>query len=169
MAWDDSKLNELKAKYGEAHGGEMFDPTFRKVADKIFSKNGTRLAPYSGVPTFLMAPHMPVDANEPDFGNLQVAIIGVPMDLGVTNRPGSRFGPRAMRTMLVRLVLFYVLSLAIMLAVVPWTETGAKEVAQSPFVKGLPNRACLQWSRARRRRPASQPPLTRQRRLSCAT
>ena len=43
--------------------------------------------------------------------------------------------PRAMRTMLVRLVLFYVLSLGIMLAVVPWTETGAKEVAQSPFVK----------------------------------
>jgi len=43
--------------------------------------------------------------------------------------------PHAMRTMLVRLVLFYVLSLAIMLAVVPWTETGAKEVAQSPFVK----------------------------------
>ncbi|MBP1861333.1 agmatinase [Rhizobium herbae] len=98
MAWDDSKLSELKAKYGEAHGGEMFDPTFRKVADKIFSKNGTRLAPYAGIPTFLMAPYMPVDANEPDFGNLQVAIVGVPMDLGVTNRPGSRFGPRAMRT-----------------------------------------------------------------------
>ncbi|TIT60534.1 MAG: agmatinase, partial [Mesorhizobium sp.] len=32
-----------------------------------------------------------------DFGDLQVAIIGVPMDLGVTNRPGSRFGPRALR------------------------------------------------------------------------
>ncbi|TIW91014.1 MAG: agmatinase, partial [Mesorhizobium sp.] len=28
---------------------------------------------------------------------LQVAMIGVPMDLGVTNRPGSRFGPRALR------------------------------------------------------------------------
>ncbi|TIN60713.1 MAG: agmatinase, partial [Mesorhizobium sp.] len=26
-----------------------------------------------------------------------VAMIGVPMDLGVTNRPGSRFGPRALR------------------------------------------------------------------------
>ena len=26
-----------------------------------------------------------------------MAIIGVPMDLGVTNRPGSRFGPRALR------------------------------------------------------------------------
>jgi agmatinase len=94
----DSKLDELKAKYGASHGGELFDPAFRKVADKIFSKNGTRLAPYAGVPTFLSAPYMPLDANEPDFGNLQVAITGVPMDLGVTNRPGSRFGPRAMRT-----------------------------------------------------------------------
>ncbi|MDX0136223.1 agmatinase [Sinorhizobium meliloti] len=97
MAWDEQKLNELKAKYGESHGGELFDPTFRKVADKIFTKSGTRLAPYSGIPTFLTAPHMPVDADDPDFGNLQVAMIGVPMDLGVTNRPGSRFGPRALR------------------------------------------------------------------------
>jgi len=50
------------------------------------------------MPTFLSAPFMAVDAEEPDFGNLQVAITGVPMDLGVTNRPGSRFGPRALRT-----------------------------------------------------------------------
>ncbi|TCL68136.1 agmatinase [Rhizobium sp. BK251] len=97
MAFDEGKLQALKAKYGEGHGGELFDPAFRKVADKIFSKNGTRLAPYAGVPTFLSAPYMPVDANEPDFGNLQVAITGVPMDLGVSNRPGSRFGPRALR------------------------------------------------------------------------
>lgn len=94
----DSKLDELKAKYGASHGGELFDPAFRKVADKIFTKSGSRLAPYAGVPTFLSAPYMPVDAENPDFGNLQVAITGVPMDLGVTNRPGSRFGPRAMRT-----------------------------------------------------------------------
>ena len=93
-----SKLDELRAKYGASHGGEMFEPAFRKVADKIFTKNGTRLAPYAGVPTFLSAPHMPVEAENPDFGNLQVAITGVPMDLGVTNRPGSRFGPRALRS-----------------------------------------------------------------------
>lgn len=98
MAWDEKKLGELKAKYGESHGGELFDPTFRRVADKIFTKSGTRLAPYSGIPTFLTAPHMAVDADEPDFGNLQVAIVGIPMDLGVTNRPGSRFGPRALRS-----------------------------------------------------------------------
>ncbi len=97
-SWDEDKLNELRAKYGESHGGELFDPTFRKVADKIFSKAGTRLAPYAGMPTFLTAPHMPVDAGNPDFGNLQVAMVGVPMDLGVTNRTGSRFGPRALRT-----------------------------------------------------------------------
>jgi AAT family amino acid transporter len=43
--------------------------------------------------------------------------------------------PAALRTMIVRLFLFYILALAIVLTVVPWTETGAKVVAQSPFVR----------------------------------
>ncbi|MGE0502600.1 MAG: agmatinase [Rhizobiaceae bacterium] len=97
MGYDRGKLEALRRKYGEAHGGELFDPAFRKVADKIFSKGGTRAAPYAGVPTFLTAPYLPADGDKPDFGDLQVAITGVPMDLGVTNRPGSRFGPRALR------------------------------------------------------------------------
>ena len=94
---DQEKLRQLREQYGSGHGGNLYDPDFRKVADKIFSKSGSRVAPYAGVPTFLSAPHMPVDAEEPDFGNLQVAITGVPMDLGVTNRNGARFGPRALR------------------------------------------------------------------------
>ncbi len=98
MSWDQNKLNDLIAKYGEAHGGDIFDPKFRKVADKIFDKSGTRLAPYAGMPTLLTAPHLAVDNDNPDFGDLQVALLGVPMDLGVTNRTGSRFGPRALRT-----------------------------------------------------------------------
>ena len=98
MDWDARKLEALNAKYGESHGGELFDPKFRRVANKIFSKNGTRLAPYSGIPTFLTAPYRPIDPDNPDFGELQVAMVGVPMDLGVTNRTGSRFGPRALRT-----------------------------------------------------------------------
>ncbi|GAA4126232.1 agmatinase [Aminobacter aganoensis] len=98
MGFDVNKLAELRQKYGEGHGGDLFDPKFRRVADKIFNKAGTRLAPYSGVPTFLTAPYLQVDNDNPDFGDLQVAMIGVPMDLGVTNRPGSRFGPRALRT-----------------------------------------------------------------------
>src|SRR5690349_4144390 len=73
MAFDKQALEALRGKYGESHGGELFNPQFRRVADKIFTKGGTRLAPYSGIPTFLTAPYMPVDNNEPDFGNLQVA------------------------------------------------------------------------------------------------
>jgi agmatinase len=97
MDFDQSKLDALRAKYGESHGGELFDPKFRRVADKIFTKSGTRVAPYSGIPTFLAAPYREIAAEDPDFGDLQVAMIGVPMDLGVTNRTGSRFGPRAVR------------------------------------------------------------------------
>jgi hypothetical protein len=29
MSWDEAKLASLKAKYGESHGGELFDPTFQ--------------------------------------------------------------------------------------------------------------------------------------------
>ena len=42
--------------------------------------------------------------------------------------------PAALRTMVVRLFLFYVLSIAIIVIVIPWTATGVKVVAQSPFV-----------------------------------
>ena len=43
--------------------------------------------------------------------------------------------PAALRTMIFRLFLFYVVALAIVVAIVPWTETGAKVVEQSPFVR----------------------------------
>lgn len=98
MDWNKQRLDELRARYGADKGGEIRDPAFRKVAEKIFDSRGTRLAPYAGVPTFLAAPYLPLDPQAPDFGDLQVAMLGVPMDLGVTNRTGSRFGPRALRT-----------------------------------------------------------------------
>jgi guanidinopropionase len=98
MSLGPDRLEALRRKYGEGHGGDVHDPRFRKVAEKIFSASGTRLAPYSGVPTFLSAPYLAADHDDPDFGDLQVALLGVPMDLGITNRPGSRFGPRALRT-----------------------------------------------------------------------
>lgn len=46
----------------------------------------------------------------------------------------ERAVPRAMRTMVLRIFLFYLLSLAIMLAVLPWNMVGAKVVTESPFV-----------------------------------
>ena len=42
--------------------------------------------------------------------------------------------PAALRTMVLRLFLFYVLSMVVIVTMVPWTETGVKVVAQSPFV-----------------------------------
>ncbi|WP_169566362.1 agmatinase [Sneathiella limimaris] len=95
--WNPERLEELRAQFGESHGGELHDPEFQKVANQIFSGEGTRLAPYSGVPTFLDAPYRHVTDLATQISDLQVALIGIPMDLGVTNRPGARFGPRALR------------------------------------------------------------------------
>jgi agmatinase len=94
----DENLKRLRALYGEAGGGDVHDPEFRKVAAKIFDPSGTRAAPYAGISTFLDAPIRQIAWAAPDFSELDVALIGVPMDLGVTNRNGSRFGPRAVRT-----------------------------------------------------------------------
>ncbi|HTV71395.1 MAG TPA: agmatinase [Rhizobiaceae bacterium] len=97
MGIDKAKLDALRSRYSEGGGNDIFDPKFRRVADKIFSKTGTRVAPYAGLPTFLSAPYRQIDWEKPDFGDLQAALLGMPMDLGVTNRSGSRFGPRALR------------------------------------------------------------------------
>jgi amino acid transporter, AAT family len=43
--------------------------------------------------------------------------------------------PAALRTMVYRLFLFYILSLLIIVTTTPWTATGVKVVAQSPFVR----------------------------------
>ena len=94
---DKDELERLRRKYAGSHGGQIHDPVFRRVADHIFTGDGTRVAPYAGIPTLLDAPYLPIDMANPDFGDLQVALVGVPMDLGVTNRNGSRFGPRALR------------------------------------------------------------------------
>lgn len=42
--------------------------------------------------------------------------------------------PAALRTMALRLVLFYILALFIIVAFVPWMQSGAKVVTESPFV-----------------------------------
>ena len=55
--------------------------------------------------------------------------------------------PAALRTMTLRLFLFYVLALGVVAAIIPWTETGGSvTVAESPFVKilgltGIPHAA----------------------------
>ena len=96
MPLSPEQLEHLRSKYSGS-AADMHDPRFQKVAQTIFSEGGTRAAPYSGIPTLLSAPAFAVDPKAPDFGNLQVALMGAPMDLGASNRPGARFGPRALR------------------------------------------------------------------------
>ena len=90
---DQKKLEELRAKYDREGAGDIQDPEFRKVADLLFSDGTRRAKPYEGVATFLDLPMRDVS----DIDGLDIAVVGVPMDLGVTNRPGARFGPRAVR------------------------------------------------------------------------
>ena len=94
---DSKKLEKLRARYAGDAPGQSHNPHFRKVIDKIFAGTDRRPKPYAGVSTFLGAP-LRLDAMErADLGGLDVALIGVPMDLGVTNRSGARLGPRAVR------------------------------------------------------------------------
>lgn len=50
--------------------------------------------PFTGIPTFLGTPHIE-DPSELASGT--IGILGIPFDEGTTYRPGSRFGPRAIR------------------------------------------------------------------------
>ena len=54
------------------------------------------MAPYAGIPTFGGFPHVPWQELAPDAAD--VAVLGVPYDNSAANRPGCRFGPRAMRS-----------------------------------------------------------------------
>ena len=92
---DAKKLEALRARYGIAAGGDIHDPAFKAIADTQFADGTRRRWPFAGVPTLLDAPYR--DIARDGLAGLDVALFGVPMDLGVTNRSGSRFGPRALR------------------------------------------------------------------------
>ena len=93
---DVSDLERLRRKYGEAGGGDIFDPAFQRVAADQFRSDRRKL-PYSDVATFMSLPYMPAGIEAEGFAALDIAVLGVPMDLGVTNRAGCRLGPRAVR------------------------------------------------------------------------
>ncbi len=59
--------------------------------------HGDELHPsYIGIPTYLGTPFA-VNSKELKSMNADIAIIGAPVDMGVGNRPGARYGPRAIR------------------------------------------------------------------------
>ncbi|WP_245739825.1 amino acid permease [Thermoflavimicrobium dichotomicum] len=63
------------------------------------------------------------------FGSELIAVTA-----GESQEP-TRIIPKTMRLTAFRLILFYVLSMVVMLAIIPWDQSGTKEVVQSPFVK----------------------------------
>lgn len=93
-----ANLKRIQEKYAGLSGGQVFDPHFKAIAEQTISPDGRRRLPYSDPATFLAAPYRQnAFGIEGGFADLDVALIGVPMDLGVTNRAGCRLGPRAVR------------------------------------------------------------------------
>jgi guanidinopropionase len=94
---DRKKLDDLRAKYPADKPDASHHPEFRKAIEAVFAGTDRRPKPYEGVSSFLGAP-LRLDAlQRSELGGLDVGLVGVPLDLGVTNRPGARFGPRAVR------------------------------------------------------------------------
>ena len=95
--FDQKKLEALRAKYEGAKETEIAPSGFHKALKLVFGSNYRRAMPFAGISTLLDLPYRPEAPDLPDFGGLDIALVGVPMDLGVTNRAGARFGPRAVR------------------------------------------------------------------------
>jgi agmatinase len=75
---DAAKLDKLREKYSDEKAIESEDLSDDRV-------------PYAGVATLLDMPH------QPHLEDIDIALIGVPFDLGVYNRAGARLGPKAIR------------------------------------------------------------------------
>jgi guanidinopropionase len=95
--FDKAKLEALRAKYQGAKETEVAPAEFRQALSVVFGSEFRRSMPFVGISTLLDLPYRPEAPDLPDFAGLDVALVGVPMDLGVTNRAGARFGPRAVR------------------------------------------------------------------------
>ncbi len=95
--FDDQKLAALRARFAAGRSDDVQEPDFQKAISLVFKADGRRMLPYAGIPTLLDAVSRPDAPELDDLAGLQIALLGVPMDLGVTNRSGARLGPRAVR------------------------------------------------------------------------
>jgi len=64
------------------------------MSDKKFNQplGGNEMPRFGGIATMMRLPHVQ------DAAGLDVAFVGVPFDIGTSNRAGARFGPRQIRT-----------------------------------------------------------------------
>src|SRR5215813_5221835 len=94
---DRDKLENLRARYADTGAGQSHNPEFRKILEQVFAGTDRRPKPYEGISTLLDAPLRAQAVEQGKLEDLGAALVGVPMDLGVTNRAGARHGPRAVR------------------------------------------------------------------------
>ncbi len=129
---DREELERLREKYGGDNAARVDNPNYEKMISLAGPESSGRRVPYAGIPTLLDAPC------REDFEGLDIALVGVPMDLGVTNRPGARFGPRAVRTM------ERIASYHHRLDIVPQAECKVADVGDVPFRSRYSLDACLE-------------------------
>lgn len=66
------------------------------MSDTFFTPiSGMDLPRFAGIATFMRLPHVPLDHSR--VAEVQIGLVGLPFDGGVSNRPGPRHGPRALR------------------------------------------------------------------------
>ncbi len=85
------KLERLQAL---ADKTDLNDKALQAFLDSGGAHGGDKrkhVAPYAGISSFLRAPL------QEGFDDIDIALVGVPFDLAVTNRPGTRFGPQQVR------------------------------------------------------------------------
>ena len=63
---------------------------------------GNQMPRFGGIATFMRLP------GDTSLSDLDVAVVGVPFDIGTSNRPGARFGPRGIRDESVLLSLIHI-------------------------------------------------------------
>jgi guanidinopropionase len=66
----------------------MADPFFTPVS-------GMQMPRFAGIPTFMRLPQVGLD--HPRAAEVEIGLTGLPFDSAVSNRPGARHGPRALR------------------------------------------------------------------------
>jgi hypothetical protein len=75
---DRDKLERLRARFADRGAFDAQDPTLAQAAQAVQKAGGKRSLPYSGIPTFLGLPHTE------NLADLDIAVVGIPMDLGVS-------------------------------------------------------------------------------------
>lgn len=91
----EARIPRVKAEEEIQKGLEFGLESAESISDRTISLFARGELPhYAGINTFLKLPFL---ENVNSVGDYDVAVLGVPFDIGTTYRPGARFGPQAIR------------------------------------------------------------------------